>query len=228
VVICAALAWFDEPVEFLDRCVRSLAPLCDRLVAVDGRWELYPGDEWASPPEQAEAIAEAAAAAGLEVDLQRHLGWASQVSKRDYVMERAARGADWILVVDGDEELESITALTAIRIRAELAATELDVAQTMTVPLNKPWPYSAMPVHERPVRKLYRAGTRVPGPAHNAYALDGRWLLGDTTHVALEPALNLSADVRIRHDNQNRSAERNLAAKRYRRARQEARIEAWA
>jgi hypothetical protein len=43
VIVTAALAWYDEAPEDLDRYVRALPVVCDRLVAVDGGYERYPG-----------------------------------------------------------------------------------------------------------------------------------------------------------------------------------------
>jgi hypothetical protein len=59
-VVTAMLAWFNETVEELHRAVTSLRTIADRVVAVDGGWDLYPGARASSPPEQADAIRSAA------------------------------------------------------------------------------------------------------------------------------------------------------------------------
>lgn len=224
--IVAALAWYAEPVPFLERLVESLAGVVDTLVAIDGRWDLFPGGEPSSSDEEILAIEEASARVGLDLVMESDgVVWRSQVAKRDYLLEAAAgEHADWILIVDGDE---FVTHAEPETLRAELAATELNVALAMTVPQNVTWPYRDLPTNPRPVRRIFRAGTRMPGPAHNAYRFGDEWLMGDLAHVMPADALDLSAQLHVAHDNRNRGKERNLAAKEYRRARRERRVEAW-
>jgi hypothetical protein len=223
--IIAALCWYDEDPAFLTRIVRSLNGVADHLVAVGGRWELFPEAEHDRADDEIAALEAAAAAIGLEMSLHERLvgAWPSQVEKRDRMMQWAAEHGDWILVVDGDEE---ITRADMDVVRAELEATDLHVAQALTVPMNRSWPYSEMPTHPRPVRKLYRAGTRVER-AHNGYRFDGEWLQGDTAHVVPAEALDLSASLHVAHDNANRGKDRNGRSKTYRKQRREERVEAW-
>jgi hypothetical protein len=61
VKIVAALAWYREPPEFLDRLVRSLAGLVDVLVALDGAWALFPDAEPHSTLAEGMALHEAGA-----------------------------------------------------------------------------------------------------------------------------------------------------------------------
>lgn len=100
------LAWWDEPVDELDACVRSLAPLCDGLVAVDGAYKMTPGATISSPPEQADAIRDAAEAVGIDarVIIPKKL-WTGQVAKRDYMLKIAAKNADWLLAIDADHRV---------------------------------------------------------------------------------------------------------------------------
>ena len=42
VIVTAALAWYDEAPEDLDRFVRALAVFCDRFIAVGGRYGATP------------------------------------------------------------------------------------------------------------------------------------------------------------------------------------------
>jgi hypothetical protein len=122
VIVTAALAWFDERPEDLDRYVRSLAGFCDRLVAVDGPYERYPRSRVGAGLAEEKAIARAANAIGLDyrINTSPHI-WRGQVEKRNYLYEFAAEGSDWIFTLDADHilhgpaepfrhELEHVTA----------------------------------------------------------------------------------------------------------------------
>lgn len=221
--ITACLAFYAEPPAFLARCVRSLAPFCDRIVALDGRWDLFPAvTDWTSE-EETKAIECAAYEIGIEVVLGSGT-FPSQVAKRDALMQLAAPGSDWLLVIDGDEHLQ----VDAAAARAALEETTFDVAQVMLEPMNQGWPLRELPANRIPVRRIYRSGVRCPGPSHAHYELDDLHLAGDPNYVDLEPALDLSSLIVLHHDNQNRGSARDDAAKQYRRERARARVEAWA
>jgi hypothetical protein len=225
VKLVAALAWFDEPVEFLDRCVRSLVGVVDVLVAVDGAWRGFAGGP-VSPVAQSEVIVDAAAATDLQVELWApNSAWDSQVAKRASMMQLAAAAGEWLLVIDGDEFLESVD---PVALRAQLAATELDVAEVTVRTLNRPWPLSHLAPMAVAHRRIYRAGTRVSGPAHNCYRLGEQWLNGDPGKLELAPAVDLTDVVTVAHDNASRPRARRDAAVAYRRARRARRVEAYA
>lgn len=221
-IVTACLAFYAEPPAFLDRCVRSLAPFCDRLVALGGSWRLFPAVTPWPPHEEITAIERAAYETELKLTLG-HGSFASQVEKRDALMGLAS--SDWSFVIDGDEHVEVTDAAAA---RSALEETSFDVAEVLLRPMNEGWPLREMPANEIPVRRIYRAGVRCPGPAHNIYELDGRYLAGDPNRMRLEPALDLSSLLVLHHDNQNRGPERDEAAKQYRKARGRERTEAWA
>lgn len=102
----AALAWFDEPLDELERCVRALPAIADRLVAVDGGYSRWPGAKARSPVEQADTIRVAARVAGLDVEIvEPKRVWSGQCEKREHLMNLAAEGSDWIVVVDTDHIL---------------------------------------------------------------------------------------------------------------------------
>jgi hypothetical protein len=223
--LAAALCWFDEPEEFLTRLVRSLAPVCDALVAFDGRWDLMPGDGDVSPDGQLETLERVAAAVQLPAHVVSEGPWGSQVEKRDALMAAAAEQGDWVLVIDGDEYLD---AAHISRLRAALAKTTAAVAQVSLRILNRQWPYSELGPMLVTQRRLFRAGARVDGPAHNCYRRDDVWLAGDPAVLELAPALDVTGMLTIEHENQARPAHRREAAGRYRRARRGAQLEAYA
>lgn len=117
-IVTAALVWYDENPEDLEACVRGVAQIADRIVAVDGAYRRYPNAQPASPPEQAEVIRSTAAEVGIEavVHVPGEL-WAGQVAKRSFVLAQASIDTDWIAVVDAD---------WVIRAARDAARTELE------------------------------------------------------------------------------------------------------
>lgn len=103
--IAAAICWYDEPLPALRRVVASVAPLVDTIVAFDGRWESFPPDRYWIP--QAEDMAAIIDDHGIEQSIGgRRVGaWPSQSAKRTALYRAASTAADWILVIDADEEL---------------------------------------------------------------------------------------------------------------------------
>lgn len=102
-IVTAALAWFDEPLELLDECVRHLPVMADRLVAVDGAYSRYPGAKIASPRNQAAQIRETAKDVGLDVEIHTPTKlWAGQVEKRSFLIQQAGKGSDWFVPADAD------------------------------------------------------------------------------------------------------------------------------
>jgi hypothetical protein len=92
--------------------------------------------------------------------------------------------------------------------------------------LNRPWPYVHLAPMRTITRRVYRAGTRIVGPAHNDYGFEGERLNGDPARRQLAPALDLSDLLVIAHDNRSRQPLRDAAAQTYRRVRRAAGIEA--
>lgn len=219
--ICAAMAWYDEPLPFLNRCIRSLAGIADTLIAVDGRWNLHGEDDdpFVSAEDEYDTIRDAAAAVGIAVQTLTPVApWNSQVEKRSFLMQRATEtGCDWILVIDGDEE---ITRCHTEQLHAELQGTALDVAEVMgtnTNPDRGPHPW----------RRIYRASTEVTVQHwHNGYqTADGRWLHGPARHVQREPTLDLSGLIHIVNERYGRGKARDRTQGRYYRRRGVLRVE---
>jgi hypothetical protein len=224
VLIAAVLVWFDESVASLERCVTSLAGVADLLVAVDGRWKMFPGSELYSPPEQAEAIRQSAAAATIECSVTQapRAALISQVAKRNYALALAESSADWVLVIDGDEWVE---ACDAEALRGLLAAAK-DVCE-VSIRNEGRGVFQKRPA---PRRRLYRADAGVTVElAHNGYrAGDGRWLNGDRDHVDLAASEDLSTVIGLAHDRDARSNERQRSCGFYYDVRAKVGAEEWA
>lgn len=110
--IIALLAWYDEPSSWLAATVASVAKCCDYIVALDGAYSLWPEPHTHrkafSPPEQAEAILEAATGAGLGCLVYRPaVEWTGEAEKRTALFNMGLVVAepwdDWFLVIDADE-----------------------------------------------------------------------------------------------------------------------------
>ena len=221
-MIVAALAWYAETAESLERCARSLGGFCDTLVAIGGRWDGFPAVDGDDPAAQARAIERGADEAGIFCDVTWTAEtFASQVEKRAELMAAARSVGDFVFVIDGDEYIVDAHTDEVIGL---LERTEADAAQVAGIRV----PLSASSAR-RPWRRMYRSSTGVTvETAHNGYrAADGRWLYGDPAHVTLEPVLDLSAHVLIAHDIAARSGERKIARKSYLRDRRDRQTERW-
>lgn len=221
--IVACLAWYAEPPKFLHRCVSSLEPFCDHLIAYDGAWDLFPGATPESSSEEWQAITDAAEENGLAFDIYApDTVWASQVEKRALLMEEASTCGDWLFVIDGDEY---VSVVNAQGLKNQLNATSLDVA---LVEIVRTTGYEAVNTPGA-IRRLYRASCGVTvDTAHNGYRTkDGRWLHGDGAAVRLESPLDLSGYLKLHHERLNRGEERDRRAMDYRKNRLEQRSEDW-
>lgn len=219
--VAAALAFFDEPAGFLDRCVRSLQGLADEVVALDGAWDLFPHDDYLSPADNIQELNAALAACRFgygSIPIRPRQAFASQVEKRAELMRIASINADWILVIDADEYIAHRDAAAA-RARLEHATENVGIVTHRN--LHQGWTAdNPDPPRAGMNRRLYRAGTTVI-VVHSGYIRDGEYL-----HVA-DP-VDLRDTITIDHDNWNRGDERNQRAKDYRRARERERVEVWA
>ena len=215
--ITAALAWFDEPVDFLDRCVRSLSGLVDELYALDGAWEHQPNAATFSGTEQEDTIWRAARDVGLPLRVSvPHEIFESQVHKRQVLMENAAENADWVLVIDGDEY---VTYSEPDTVRRELANTEEHCAYAAWKNLNQGETMPGTTPASGLNRRLFRAGTTVR-IVHSGYFYDGE-------NVLLGECLDLRHCLAMEHDNVNRGSARNERARQYRRDRARYGVENW-
>lgn len=218
--VVAALSFYDEPPELLTRCVGSLAGVADTIVAVDGAYAAFPGarERPASPQEQPLAVAWAASAAGIPswVTAFRREPWPSEVEKRAYLMEEAARRAGpdgWVLVIDADEYVSQ----TPLGWREAASEAERLVLQVSL--------YDRRNETAQLVRRLFRArhGLTVRNLHYRYLTGDGRVLWGDLNEPQ-EPAGVLRGFGMI-HDPEGRSDDRTAARLAYYRHRDEAGLE---
>lgn len=214
----ALLSWFDEPPASLASCLTALAQAgTDHVVAVDGRYALYPADHDCSHPNEYAAIVFACRKLGMRCTIHQPSGpWeGGEVEKRTFLFALAlsvAEKGDWFWVQDADQVVMHVPD----DFKARLAAADEDVASVMihdvvAAQANIPtWPPDfAMPA-------LFRAQPITVGPAHCQYnAADGTLLWGYDGDHRQAPVLDLSADVLVEHRPQNRSHERLVAKQVY-------------
>ena len=162
-IVTAGLAWYDEPTDLLEACVRGAAEIADRIVAIDGAYRRYPDAQPASPSEQVDTIRRVAAEVGLEADVYiPDQLWAGQVEKRTFLLRRAAEGSDWLALIDADH---------IIHANREAARKELEEYDPSVVLLTVPFYTPTNPV--RSVRKS--------SASHWHAGLAGKWI--DHTHL---------------------------------------------
>lgn len=225
--ITAALAWWDEePAELAD-CIRGIANIADRVVALDGAYRRYPGATITSPPEQAKVIEETAAEVGLEcLILEPDRLWAGQLEKRTYLVNAAAVNADWIVVVDADHIIHANRA--AARAEIERLPTSIKVISApYYVPMNHDRPIEqsiATDWHRRgtekadPHRLLFRAlpGLRYEYKHWWLSGMDGAkrvWVLHTDTSGEGLPAITLTSHYEVEHRCLFRDERRVLAGR---------------
>jgi hypothetical protein len=223
VKLIACLAFYDEPIPFLERHVRSVARVADELVAFDGAWHGHPDGKPHSPVEQALTIKTTALAAGLPcIYYSPQRTWLSQVEKRDALMRYASGRCaknDWLLVIDGDEHVHGCDNAS---LRWLLEHTDYDVATVNTTRTHG----QRLIEGSTPMRRLYRAPVTVER-AHNGYRRDGQWLNGDSAYVRLARAADATPHLHLHHEHMNRGDERNGARLAYRMERRREQSETW-
>ncbi len=136
--IVAALCWYDEPAATLQRVIASVAPLVSCVVAMDGAWQGFPHNDPLSSPRQAKALRDACEANSLDlVDVSIGATLPSQAFKRSFLYREASERADWVLVIDADEQLVVENVMRLRRQLSRLARRRLDA---MNVLVSTPGP----------------------------------------------------------------------------------------
>lgn len=198
--ITACLAWYDETPATLHTCISSLSGVCDRVVAVDGRWNLFPGERLLSSEQERDAIFAAAREASMCAEIvSPEQPWASQVEKRSCLLRWAQEcsygdhPSDWLLVIDADEHVASCDREA---LEDALSAASQDVATVELTNLAARWPLSEMPPHTYTVRRLFRAAAspRYEVAHDGVRGQDGSWLSGHPKVGELAPAARISGE----------------------------------
>jgi hypothetical protein len=223
----ALMAFYDEPVETLIASIATL-PLVgvDHLVALDGRYALYPGDTAVSDANQHAAIVMTCRELGIACTLHAPtVPWAGEPEKRTALFALGwalAQDGDWFLIHDADmfvmkapddfhEQLE--------RTDREVATVEVldTVAERINI-ANMPPTFDFC--------GLYRAQPILVGPHHAQYrTADDRHLWVGNGEASPVPNLDLTSTVRVEHRPDRRSPERQQAKLAYYRNRDEERVE---
>jgi hypothetical protein len=231
VKVWAVLAWFDEDPRWLAASVAGFAKIADHVIAVDGAFFHYPQARAFSGGEQAETIVAAARASGIGCTVHVPDGvWVgNEVEKRNccvrLVNALAAPYEDWWLVLDGDEEITSVSPLA----RQDLEQTDLDAADVGF------WTTDELRSWFGPTRRLYRVLPFMGyGPSHysvTGYAEGGEMVYlngrGAEWGEPLVAALDLTTQIRVEHKHHLRPARRQESADVFNRARVDYDLEPW-
>jgi hypothetical protein len=207
--ITLVTVWYEEKPGWLYELVASVAGVCNRVVAVDGAYALFPNAKGGSLPDQAEAIVAAVAGYGLDLTLyQPAAPWhGNEVEKRNYALSLAnAEKPDWVAIIDGDERIVE----TPPDLFAKLEATDKESVMIRHRFNDRP---------EGHCKKLYRAPVRI-GKWHAEYLnVEGIGVFDDDASSLWLDELVLE------HRKTDRDPERQAAASRYYQLRDEEGIE---
>jgi len=222
--ITALLSWYQEDPAWLDRCIRSLEHAgIDRIIAIDGAYQLYPRARNRSGIAQHEAITRAAyhIGAGLTIHIPETPWHGNEIEKRSFMFalgDHISQPGDWHLIIDADEVITS----TPPDLHDRLASTTFDVAQ---VTFSEPSHTGRRRAYPIPI--LFRAGLGIRCQTnHYTYITrDGRKLWGNATTDQLAPRIDLTAAFTVDHLTEHRHEDRRADAKRYYRDRDSLAIE---
>ena len=88
--IIGLVSWWDESPTWLAATVASMSRFCDHIVALDGRYALYPDQRLQSGTAELYAIIETARAAGVGITLHTApRTYADEMEKRTHQIGRA-------------------------------------------------------------------------------------------------------------------------------------------
>ncbi len=227
--IAACIVWYDEPLESIDRCLRSLPLVADELVIADGRWEGFDdeapaasmGDQRDLVYRLATQLFEAPVMIGCEEPMPKP--WTSQVDKRRNVYRIGSLISDWLLVLDMDEHVERCESRL---LRDFLRNTELLSGDIGMRTIHGP--SAPEGVHKTPRLFATKLGITVEGSHNGIRTLRGDWLTGDPKYVPIVERLDARPFITCYHtQGADRPKEREMADRRYRRWRREHEVEGW-
>jgi hypothetical protein len=237
--LIAILIWYDEPNAVLGQCIAGLQYAgVDHVVALDGKYELFPGDAFLSSPEQQGLVALACRSLGMGCTLYiPPATWPGEVEKRNHSFNMALAEAypdDWFVVVDAD----IVITLVPGDLKARLAATECDTAAVQVRDMSAAAAQRADWPEYFDIRPFFRAQPiQTIGNHHSYTTMDGRKLwgaMGEPTDMdgnglggghEAEPCLDLRAFTEFQHRPGARGTDRQLSQASYYGAREESGIE---
>lgn len=198
----ALLSWYDEPENLLVLCLDGLARAgVTNVIAVDGRYELFPADTDVSDGRQRAVIAAACRHHRMSsVILSPNSAWENESAKRNALFSLAlgvSTRDDWWWVIDTDEIVMEVPEDFHLR----LAAAEEDSAQcllidTMAREVKRPdWPVDSW------LRCLFRAQPIRVDKRHCDYfnTQTGKQLWGGADPTGLDPPLDFGRELVIEH-----------------------------
>jgi hypothetical protein len=195
--IVALLSFFNEPIKVLTGCLTRMAAAgVDHVVAMDGRYKLYPGKEHMSPGDQLGSIVLVCAKLGMGVTL--HIPpypWESEVEKRTSLFTTAlgvSDPGDWFFVIDADELVATVPSNFRERLKHAEEDVGLVVMRDMEAArVKKPDFFPEWFTR----RSLFRAQPIIVMQNHHTYVnpLDGRELWNAKPEMGQAvPALDLT------------------------------------
>lgn len=228
-LIAAALCWYDEPTDVLARCVASLAGFVDILVSLDGPYSLFPHAAPRSPDEQRHAIDESARAARIpHAPILPDLQPPTQAGKRTKLYREAANRIGpngWVLIIDADETLEVNGALATLARNGDGFDAASVLIRTGT----------ALAAHPRLLRSspMLTCGPEYHGMLSSTDTDGRRVCIRDRREIIMSEhprprrarELDLSRQLTLTNDTDNRPARRKAAKREYVRRRMAAGID---
>jgi hypothetical protein len=235
VKVFGLISWYQESGVWLAAAVASAAKVCDHIVAVDGRYALYPNGRAYSSGEQSAIIQEVATSNGMDCTVHTPTSpWENnEIEKRAFMFRLAeslsTSTKDWYFIIDADVVVDQVPE----DFRDRLDATDFHCAEVKmwepddvyTTPAKAKAAQSMdWPTNEFRCRCIYRA---LPGLTvtrnHYTYVLpDGRALWSNDGKQA--DALDLT-DLRCEHRTNFRELSRRNTQRDYYQRRDAAGVE---
>lgn len=229
--LIALLSWFNEPDAVISQCLTGLKYAgVDHVIALDGKYALFPGDDFLSPASQQGLVVLACRSLGMGCTLYVPPSeWPGEVEKRNHLFNMGLTEAwpgDWFLVVDADVVVTNVPMDLKKRLAecpADVDVAAVKVHDMSAAAAQRPdWP------EYFDIRAFFRAQPiQTVGNHHTYTTMDGRklWEAKGEDQGETQPALDLRELVEIQHRPGARGQDRQLSQAAYYGAREEAGIE---
>lgn len=222
------MSFYDEPVTALITAISSLKLAgVDHLVALDGRYSMFPGEQAASDANQHAAIVMTCRELGVDLTLSVPTEpWeGNEPAKRTALFALGwalADDGDWFLILDADTVITKWPGeVRSLLERTESETAVVNVLDTVALRINQ----RNMPPYFE-YCGLFKAQPITVGPHHAMYSrADGQALWAGNGEPSPVPALDLTKRVLIEHRPDSRPVERQQAKVTYYTDRDQERIE---